>query len=111
MSDARLRPVPSPGEVAEDAAAPRPLVLDGRKPHRLDAAGPVLLLAAGYADLFAVRIAADGRSESAREHLFRVEPGEIIAPMPIACWNAPIRPWRSPSSVRRRGALPASIAR
>ena len=82
MSDARLRPVPSPGEVAEIAAAPRPLVLDGRKPHHLDAAGPVLLLTAGYADLFAVRIAADGRSESAREHLFRVEPGEIIAPMP-----------------------------
>jgi NHLM bacteriocin system ABC transporter ATP-binding protein len=54
------------------------ITLDGRRPQLLDHRGHVLQVIAGHVDLFAVR-ATDGRVETARQHLFRVENGEMIA--------------------------------
>jgi NHLM bacteriocin system ABC transporter ATP-binding protein len=54
------------------------IALDGRRPKLLDHHGHVLQVICGHADLFAVSIM-DGKVETARQHLFRVESGEIIA--------------------------------
>ena len=51
--------------------------LDDRRPQLLNHHGHVLQIVSGYVDLFAVRIV-DGKVETARQHLFRVESGEII---------------------------------
>jgi NHLM bacteriocin system ABC transporter ATP-binding protein len=63
--------------------SPTRIALDGHRPKLLDHHGSVLLVTAGHVDLFAIGVAggsgmADGSSEGARRHLFRVESGEII---------------------------------
>jgi NHLM bacteriocin system ABC transporter ATP-binding protein len=59
------------------AGAPGRIRLDDRHPRLLDHHGHVLRVVAGHVDLFAVGIA-DGKAQTARQHLFRVESGEII---------------------------------
>lgn len=60
------------------ARAPERLTLDGRRPQLLDHHDHILQVVAGHVDLFAVGVV-DGKVETARRHLFRVESGEIIA--------------------------------
>jgi NHLM bacteriocin system ABC transporter ATP-binding protein len=57
------------------------IVLDGRRPRLLDHKGHVLRVLSGHVDLFAV-IVKGGRSEAARQHLLRIESGEIIPDLP-----------------------------
>jgi NHLM bacteriocin system ABC transporter ATP-binding protein len=52
--------------------------LDGRRPKLLDHHDHVLQVTAGHVDLFAVSVT-DGKAATTRQHLFRVESGEIIA--------------------------------
>lgn len=51
--------------------------LDERHPRLLDHRGHVLRIVAGHVDLFVVGIV-DGKAGTARQHLFRIESGEII---------------------------------
>lgn len=73
---------PAPDAVATVASplacAPERLALDGRQPLHLDRRGRLMQVISGHVDLFAVGIS-DGKIETARHHLFRVERGEIFA--------------------------------
>ena len=69
------------------ATVERPLVgttervaLDGRHPLFLDRRGRAMQVVTGHVDLFAVSIS-DDKPATARDHLFRVECGEIFADM------------------------------
>jgi NHLM bacteriocin system ABC transporter ATP-binding protein len=63
------------------AATPQRMVLDSRYPQLLSHRGHVLQVVAGHVDLFAVSIA--GAEEvGSRQHLFRVESGQIILDLP-----------------------------
>jgi NHLM bacteriocin system ABC transporter ATP-binding protein len=55
--------------------------LDGRRPRLLDHRGYVLDVVAGHVDLFAV-VVAGGQVQGARQHLLRIETGEIILDLP-----------------------------
>ena len=59
------------------------VVLDGRRPQRLDRRGEVFKVTAGHADVFAVDLP-EGRVEGVRHHLFRVERDELIFDLPGA---------------------------
>jgi NHLM bacteriocin system ABC transporter ATP-binding protein len=54
------------------------VALDGRQPLLLDQRGRFMQVVAGHVDLFAVSIA-DGKPETARQHLFRLERGQLFA--------------------------------
>ena len=56
------------------------VALDGRKPLFLDRRGRAFQVVAGHVDVFAVSIY-EGKPETARHHLFRIESGEIFADM------------------------------
>ena len=63
------------------AATLQRMVLDSRYPQLLSHRGHVLQVVAGHVDLFAVSIA--GAEEvGSRQHLFRVENGQIILDLP-----------------------------
>ena len=79
MTDAVLRPA----NLAANAPAEstRRMPLDGRRPRLLDHRGYVLNVVAGHVDLFAV-VVAGGQVQGARQHLLRIETGEIIPDLP-----------------------------
>jgi NHLM bacteriocin system ABC transporter ATP-binding protein len=66
--------------VAPPAETARRVLLDGRHPKLLDHHGHVLQVVAGHVDLFAVL--STGQTEGARQHLLRIETGEIIPDLP-----------------------------
>jgi NHLM bacteriocin system ABC transporter ATP-binding protein len=83
MTESLLRPMQAPASANEapPAHSPQRVLLDGRRPKLLDHRGHVLQVVAGHVDLFAV-IVSDGRVERARQHLLRIEAGEIIPDLP-----------------------------
>jgi hypothetical protein len=82
MTESLLRPMEAPAaNEAPPAHSPQRVLLDGRRPKLLDHRGHVLQVVAGHVDLFAV-IVSDGRIERARQHLLRIEAGEIIPDLP-----------------------------
>src|SRR5262245_19583211 len=68
------------------------VVLDSRRPQLLDHREHLLQVVSGHVDLFAVGVD-DGRVGSVRQHLFRVERGEIIPdfPQPDGPESLPVR--------------------
>src|SRR5262245_37508894 len=81
MTDVFLRSTEAVVAASAPAESSRPVPLDGRRPRLLAHRGYVLNVVAGHVDLFAV-IVADGRVEGARQHLLRIETGEIIPDLP-----------------------------
>src|SRR5262249_40931399 len=74
---------PVPAAIAEQASRPRqPMVLDSRRPWRLDARERVLQVITGHVDIFAI-LSTGGKSSSGRHHLFRVETGGMIFGLPL----------------------------
>jgi NHLM bacteriocin system ABC transporter ATP-binding protein len=61
-----------PGDIAKRVK------LDGRQPVVLDLRGRAMQVISGYVDVFIIGIVGD-QSDTARHHLFRIEPGEILA--------------------------------
>jgi len=61
---------------------PERVRLDARRPLRLEPAGSVLLVSAGFVDLFAQPRVED-RTDGARTELFRVEGGNIVLGLPL----------------------------
>jgi NHLM bacteriocin system ABC transporter ATP-binding protein len=77
MKEPVLQQAPATADQAAAARAPTRIVLDGRRPKLLDHREHVLQVVAGHVDVFAVSIA-EGATQGARHHLFRIESGEII---------------------------------
>ena len=75
----------SPGTPSEERFA-----FDGRRPRLLDHHGYVLEILSGHVDLFAVKIS-EGRIEAARQHLLRVESGEVITDLYDMTGGSPTR--------------------
>jgi NHLM bacteriocin system ABC transporter ATP-binding protein len=69
------------GQVPGDL--PHRISLDGRRPRLLDHRHFLLQVVTGYVDIFAVGLP-EGTTEGARNHLFRIECGEIILDLPEA---------------------------
>src|SRR5262245_33980124 len=80
MTDTLVRSAEAVVAASAPAEASRRVPLDGRRPRLLDHRGYVLNVLAGHVDLFAV-IVADGQV-GARQHLLRIETGEIIPDLP-----------------------------
>ena len=81
MTDALLRLMEADQAASAPAESARRMPLDGRRPRLLDHRGYVLNVVAGHVDLFAV-VVAGGQVQGSRQHLLRIETGEIIPDLP-----------------------------
>src|ERR1700710_1386845 len=77
MSESLLQQAAATAHQEGNARPAGHIAFDGRPPKLLDHHGYALQITAGHVDVFAVRLV-EGSTEGARNHLFRVESGEII---------------------------------